>query len=213
VVARPLRFALSLAVALIVGGILLVLVLFGGPSDVSAGPVVRAAASSETIIRDCAADGRLNRRYYLVDLERTLGELPADVDRYTNCREEITDAIIAQIRQGPRLRIFKLSGEILFVLPKCTSSQRRQSRAMTLAFGTRRIVLAASRCTKWLVRTGTMTSVHFVYRGRGFVGLMFARPAKPGRYAWTLRTGRTSTRGTVRVVQYGRFLVPYTTLR
>jgi hypothetical protein len=51
-----------------------------------------AFASSSTVIRDCAKDGKLDRNYSQGDLRRAEDDLPTDVDEYTDCRDVINQA-------------------------------------------------------------------------------------------------------------------------
>src|SRR5687768_14978763 len=48
-----------------------------------------AAARSTDVVRDCAADGDLDRRHSARDLALALGALPSDVGDYSECREAI----------------------------------------------------------------------------------------------------------------------------
>ena len=54
-----------------------------------------ADVSPDTIIRDCARDGKLDRQYSLRDLLRAEKKLPADGDEYTTCRDVINQAELA----------------------------------------------------------------------------------------------------------------------
>lgn len=51
-----------------------------------------AAASGNTVIRDCTDDGRLGKRYSQKDYRDALANLPTDVDEYTDCRDVIRRA-------------------------------------------------------------------------------------------------------------------------
>jgi hypothetical protein len=54
----------------------------------------------KTVIRDCAKDGRLNRRYPLALLKRAKRHLPRDVRDYSACPRALSRAIKqAQRRQ------------------------------------------------------------------------------------------------------------------
>ena len=67
--------------------ILLVLAL-----AVSAAP---AYGSAGAVIRDCSADGVLDKHYSHGDLSRALDQLPSDLDEYTDCRSVIRRAQLA----------------------------------------------------------------------------------------------------------------------
>jgi hypothetical protein len=47
----------------------------------------------KTVIRDCARDGKLSKRYSLTLLRRTRRHLPADVAEYSTCPHVIYRAI------------------------------------------------------------------------------------------------------------------------
>jgi hypothetical protein len=51
-----------------------------------------ALASPQSVIRDCAQDGKLDQHYSLSDLKNAEKKLPTDVDEYTNCRDVINQA-------------------------------------------------------------------------------------------------------------------------
>ena len=51
-----------------------------------------AFGSGSQVIRDCAQDGDLDRKYSSRDLRDAEGELPTDVDEYTDCRDVINQA-------------------------------------------------------------------------------------------------------------------------
>jgi hypothetical protein len=61
----------------------------------AAGP---AQASPIDVIRDCSEDGSLNRHYSQRDLSGALGQLPSDLDEYTDCRSVIRAAQLAGAR-------------------------------------------------------------------------------------------------------------------
>jgi len=52
-----------------------------------------ASASSNQVIRDCAQDGTLDHNYSTGELRKALGDLPSDLDEYSDCREVIGGAI------------------------------------------------------------------------------------------------------------------------
>jgi hypothetical protein len=54
-----------------------------------------ALASPQSVIRDCAQDGKLDQHYSLSDLKNAEKKLPTDVDEYTNCRDVINQAEVS----------------------------------------------------------------------------------------------------------------------
>lgn len=52
-----------------------------------------AHASGADVIRDCAADGKLDKTYTQKELENALANLPSDIDEYTDCRSVIRAAM------------------------------------------------------------------------------------------------------------------------
>ena len=59
-----------------------------------------AQASAAGVIRDCAEDGDLDRSYSNKDLKDAQGNLPADLDEYSDCREVIGGAITGGSDKG-----------------------------------------------------------------------------------------------------------------
>jgi hypothetical protein len=59
-----------------------------------------AQASPQSVIVDCAKDGKLDHHYSLSDLKQAEKQLPSDVDEYTNCREVINQAEVASSGSG-----------------------------------------------------------------------------------------------------------------
>jgi hypothetical protein len=61
-----------------------------------------ATARSTDVVRDCTADGDLDRRHSARDLEQALRALPSDVREYSDCREAIAgqQRIYAPVRVG-----------------------------------------------------------------------------------------------------------------
>jgi hypothetical protein len=57
-----------------------------------------AFASAGDVIRDCSADGTLNRHYSQSELTGALDNLPSDIDEYTDCRSVIRRAQLAGAR-------------------------------------------------------------------------------------------------------------------
>jgi hypothetical protein len=60
--------------------------------------VAPAYGSAGDVIRDCSADGALNKHYSQSELTRALDELPSDIDEYTDCRSVIRRAQLAGAR-------------------------------------------------------------------------------------------------------------------
>ena len=56
-------------------------------------PAATATASPRQVIRDCAEDGTLDRKYSNADLKKARKNLPSDLDEYSDCREVIGAAI------------------------------------------------------------------------------------------------------------------------
>jgi hypothetical protein len=52
-----------------------------------------AFASADEAIRDCARDGRLDKKYSDAELRKARDNLPADLDEYSDCRDVIANAI------------------------------------------------------------------------------------------------------------------------
>lgn len=52
-----------------------------------------AQASGDDVIRDCAQDGQLNKRYSQKELREAERNLPSDIDEYTDCRQVIRQAM------------------------------------------------------------------------------------------------------------------------
>ena len=59
-----------------------------------------AHASAAGVIRDCAEDGDLDRKYSNKDLKNAQGNLPSDLDEYSDCREVIGGAITGGSDRG-----------------------------------------------------------------------------------------------------------------
>lgn len=56
-----------------------------------------AAAAPIDVIRDCSEDGTLEKRYSNRELSGALGNLPSDLDEYTDCRGVIRRAQLAGV--------------------------------------------------------------------------------------------------------------------
>ena len=56
---------------------------------------VHAVASGEDVLRDCAEDGDLDRRYSQEEYRDARRSMPADLDEYSDCRDVIRRAELA----------------------------------------------------------------------------------------------------------------------
>ena len=52
-----------------------------------------ASAGPDAVIKDCARDGRLDKKYSNAELRKARNNLPADLDEYSDCRDVIASAI------------------------------------------------------------------------------------------------------------------------
>src|SRR5687767_12373872 len=52
-----------------------------------------ALADGDEVIRDCYEDGKLDKEYEREDLEDANGDLPSDIDEYSDCRSVIKAAM------------------------------------------------------------------------------------------------------------------------
>jgi hypothetical protein len=59
-----------------------------------------AAMAGPDPIRDCAVDGDLDHQYSNSELRKALGNIPGDLDEYSNCREAISGAITGGSDKG-----------------------------------------------------------------------------------------------------------------
>jgi len=59
-----------------------------------------APASGTSVVTDCADDSRLDKRYTPADYKDALQNIPTDVDEYTDCRDVIRRAQLAQAGGG-----------------------------------------------------------------------------------------------------------------
>jgi hypothetical protein len=59
-----------------------------------------AQASGAAVIRDCGDDGKLSKKYSQSEYRDALRDLPTDVDEYTDCRDVIRDARLANAGGG-----------------------------------------------------------------------------------------------------------------
>src|SRR3954463_13196011 len=59
-----------------------------------------ALASGEDVINDCTLDGRLSKKYSQKEYAQALGDIPTDVDEYTDCRDVIRRAQLGDTSGG-----------------------------------------------------------------------------------------------------------------
>jgi len=59
-----------------------------------------ASASYKSVIKDCAEDGVLDKKYSQAELKKAKKKLPSDLDEYSDCREVIGAAIGGAGKQG-----------------------------------------------------------------------------------------------------------------
>ena len=57
-------------------------------------------ADGAAVIRDCGDDGKLSKRYSQKEYRDALRDMPTDVDEYTDCRDVIRDARLANAGGG-----------------------------------------------------------------------------------------------------------------
>jgi hypothetical protein len=69
-------------------------------SLVALGVPAVAQASPRDVILDCADDGQLDRKHSQGDLRTAQGQLPTDIDEYSDCREVIAGAITSGSDKG-----------------------------------------------------------------------------------------------------------------
>ena len=59
-----------------------------------------ASASGDDVVRDCADDGQLSKRYSSAELKQAVKSIPTDVDEYSDCRDIIRRAQLAGSSSG-----------------------------------------------------------------------------------------------------------------
>lgn len=59
-----------------------------------------AWASGNDVIRDCTDDGQLSKKYTQQEYAQALGDIPTDVDEYTDCRDVIRRAQLGDTSGG-----------------------------------------------------------------------------------------------------------------
>jgi hypothetical protein len=141
-----------------------------------------AAASSTDVVRDCTADGDLDRRHTARDLERALRRLPSDVREYSDCREAIArqQRIYAPVRVGRNFAVVRV---------QCFST--RPAR-VTFLYRGRSLGTRAFRCR---ARRGLRPSVRLSRAGKRLA----SRPGRRVRLVFAV--GR---RGDSYPVEFGR---------
>jgi hypothetical protein len=106
---------------------LLVLLLAG---VVAHAPAV-AGASPIDVIRDCSEDGSLDRKYSQDDLSGALGQLPSDLDEYTDCRSVIRAAQLS----GPRKHGKRAGASVVNKVDTKAPANRREQKELERATG------------------------------------------------------------------------------
>lgn len=61
-------------------------------------PATALAASGDDVIKDCLDNGKIDRHYTQDDYRQAERNMPADVDEYTDCRDQIHHARLAAAR-------------------------------------------------------------------------------------------------------------------
>jgi hypothetical protein len=94
---------------------------------------VAAASSAQgspiDVIRDCSEDGALNRHYSQHDLSGALGELPSDLDEYTDCRSVIRAAQLSGARGKNATRKGGLAARVNGAAPPSEQEQKELAQA------------------------------------------------------------------------------------
>jgi hypothetical protein len=84
-----------------------------------------AQGSPIDVIRDCSEDGSLNRHYSQHDLSGALGQLPSDLDEYTDCRSVIRAAQLAGARGKNAARKSGLASRVNAAAPPSEQEQKQ----------------------------------------------------------------------------------------
>jgi len=88
-----------------------------------------AVASPIDVIRDCSEDGSLNRHYSQRDLSGALGQLPSDLDEYTDCRSVIRAAQLSGARGNGSPAKKGVAGLVDAAAPPSEREQKRLAQA------------------------------------------------------------------------------------
>lgn len=89
-----------------------------------------AAASVDSILRDCNDDGALNGKYSPSQLKKALDNIPSDLKQYSNCESVIRQALLKKVTKNtsPSLKGGKTKGKAASINALTTPKQRRDIR-------------------------------------------------------------------------------------
>lgn len=89
-----------------------------------------AGASVDAILKDCNDDGALNGDYSSSDLKNALGNIPSDLQQYSNCESLISQALLKKVTdsKSPSLKGGKAKGKAASVNALTTPAQRAKIR-------------------------------------------------------------------------------------
>lgn len=96
-----------------------------------------ALASSAAVINDCNADGSIDGKYSASDLKNALGNLPSDVDQYSDCRSLINQALLNKVSKHDRGHGSTIDPKSLNQVT--TAGQRKQAAAQAKASAAERL--------------------------------------------------------------------------
>lgn len=90
-----------------------------------------AWASTDSILSDCNDDGVLSGNYSAGDLKNALGNIPSDLQQYSNCESVIRQALLKKVTKNPSpsLKGGKAKGKSASVNALTTPKQRAKIRA------------------------------------------------------------------------------------
>jgi len=88
-----------------------------------------ALASPIDVIRDCSEDGSLNRHYSQHDLSGALGQLPSDIDEYTDCRSVIRAAQLSGAGGKSATAKRGIAGRVNAAAPPSEREQKQLAQA------------------------------------------------------------------------------------
>lgn len=89
-----------------------------------------AGASVDAILKDCNDDGALSGNYSPGDLKNALGNIPSDLQQYSNCESVIRQALLKEVTdtKSPSLKGGKAKGKTSSVNALTTPAQRAKIR-------------------------------------------------------------------------------------
>lgn len=95
------------------------------------GSASSAWASTDAILSDCNDDGALSGNYSAGDLKNALGNIPSDLQQYSNCESVIRQALLKKVTKNPSpsLKGGKAKGQSASVNALTTPKQRAKIRA------------------------------------------------------------------------------------